>query len=122
MDANGLNMSFFKLIKVVFRSRRIQSLYTFSWEVVMSIGTVFVNNRTQAVRLPMDVRLPEGVQKVDIRIKGKERIIAPLGQSWDSFFLDGPKVSEDFLPERANQHQQERVPALEVENWVHTAQ
>ena len=46
----------------------------------MSIGTVFVNNRTQTVRLPLDVRLPEGVQKVDIRIKGKERIIAPSGK------------------------------------------
>lgn len=32
----------------------------------MSIGTVFVNNRTQAVRLPLDVRLPEGVHKVEI--------------------------------------------------------
>ena len=88
----------------------------------MSIGTVFVNNGTQAVSLPMDVRLPEGVPKVDIRVKGKERIIAPLGQSWDSFFLDGHTVSDDFLPERATQHQQERVPALELENWVHTAQ
>ena len=88
----------------------------------MPIGTVFVNNGTQAVSLPMDVRLPEGVQKVGIRVKGKERIIAPLGQIWDSFFLDGPTVSDDFLPERATQHQQERVPALEVENWVHTAQ
>jgi len=74
----------------------------------MSIGTVFVNNRTQAVRIPLDMRLPEGVQKVDIRAKGKERIIAPLGQSWDSFFLGGPAVSEDFLPERADQHQPER--------------
>jgi virulence-associated protein VagC len=27
----------------------------------MSIGTVFVHNGTQAVSLPMDVRLPEGV-------------------------------------------------------------
>ena len=43
----------------------------------MSIGTVFVNNRTQAVRLPLDVRLPEGVQKVEIRANGNERIIAP---------------------------------------------
>ena len=43
----------------------------------MSISTVFVNNRTQVVRLPLDVRLPEGVQKVEIRAKGKERIIAP---------------------------------------------
>ena len=74
----------------------------------MSIGTVFVNNRTQAVRLPLDVRLPEGVQKVEIRVKGNERIIAPLGQSWDSFFLGGPKVSDDFLLERATQHQSER--------------
>ena len=74
----------------------------------MSIGTVFVNNRTQAVRLPLDVRLPEGVQKVDIRVKGKERIIAPIGQTWDSFFLDGSAVSDDFLPARATQHQPER--------------
>jgi len=74
----------------------------------MSIGTVFINNRTQAVRLPLDVRLPDGVQKVEIRAKGNERIIAPIGKSWDSFFLDGPTVSNDFLPERASQHQSER--------------
>jgi antitoxin VapB len=74
----------------------------------MSIGTVFVNNRTQAVRLPLDVRLPEGVHKVEIRVKGHERIIAPLGHGWDSFFLGGPRVSDDFLPERASQRQPER--------------
>ena len=74
----------------------------------MSTGTVFVNNRTQAVRLPLDVRLPEGVRKVEIRTKGQERIITPLGQSWDSFFLDGPRVSDDFLSERASQQQAER--------------
>jgi antitoxin VapB len=74
----------------------------------MSIGTVFFNNRPQAVRLPLDVRLPAGGQKVDIRVKGRERIIAPVGQTWDSFFLDGPTVSDDFLPERATQHQPER--------------
>jgi antitoxin VapB len=76
----------------------------------MSIGTVFVNNRTQAVRLPLDVRFPEGVHKVDIRVKGQERIIAPVGQTWDSFFLGGPGVSEDFLPDRASQQQPQREP------------
>ena len=75
----------------------------------MSIGTVFVNNRTQAVRLPLDVRLPEGVQKVEIRVKGNERIITPLGQTWDSFFRGEPTVSDDFLPERATQQQPERA-------------
>ena len=74
----------------------------------MYIGTVFVNNGTQAVRLPLDVRLPEGVQKVDIRVKGNERIISPLGLTWDSFFLGGPTVSDDFLPVRATQQQPER--------------
>ena len=90
------------------RSCHTQLLYTFSREVVVSIGTVFVNNCTQAVRLPLDVQLPEGVQKVEIRVKGNERIISPLGQTWDSFFLGGPTVSDDFLPERATQHQPER--------------
>ena len=71
----------------------------------MSIGTVLVNNRTQAVRLPLDVRLPEGVHKVAIRVRGQERIIAPIGQTWDSFFLEGPRVSDDFLSERASQEQ-----------------
>lgn len=74
----------------------------------MAIGTVFVNNRTQAVRLPLDVRLPEGIHKVEVRVRGNERILAPLGQTWDSFFLDGPRVSDDFMPERASQYQSER--------------
>lgn len=74
----------------------------------MSIGTVFVNNRTQAVRLPLDVRLPEGVHKVEIRAKGQERIITPIGHSWDSFFVDGPRMSDDFLSERAQQGQPDR--------------
>ncbi|NDH69166.1 MAG: AbrB/MazE/SpoVT family DNA-binding domain-containing protein, partial [Gammaproteobacteria bacterium] len=30
----------------------------------MSISTVFTNNRSQAVRIPSDMRLPEGVKKV----------------------------------------------------------
>lgn len=74
----------------------------------MSIGTVFINNRTQAVRLPIDVRLPDGVRKVEVRARGNERIIAPVGQTWDSFFLDGPAVSEDFMSERASQQQADR--------------
>ena len=74
----------------------------------MAIGTVFINTRTQAVRLPLDVRLPEGVKRVEIRAKGNERIISPIGQTWDSFFISGPSVSDDFLPERATQNQLER--------------
>lgn len=74
----------------------------------MSIGTVFINNRTQAVRLPMDVRLPEGIQKVEVRVRGNERILSPVGQTWDSFFNGGPMVSDDFMKERAGQEQSAR--------------
>lgn len=76
----------------------------------MSVGTVFINNRTQAVRLPLDVRLPDDVRKVEVRVRGNERILVPLGQSWDSFFLDGPAVSDDFMTERASQDPSEREP------------
>ncbi|WP_420226288.1 type II toxin-antitoxin system VapB family antitoxin [Pigmentiphaga litoralis] len=74
----------------------------------MAIGTVFINNRTQAVRLPLDVRLPDGVQKVEVRVKGSERILTPVGHTWDSFFQGGPMVSDDFLTERASQQTSER--------------
>jgi antitoxin VapB len=74
----------------------------------MSISTVFTNNRSQAVRLPADVRLPEGIKKVEVRARGLDRIISPVGHTWDEFFLRGPQVSDDFMAERDTQHQTER--------------
>ncbi len=74
----------------------------------MSTSTLFNNNRTQAVRLPADMRFPEGVKKVMVRAIGQERVIAPAEKSWDSFFLGTKTVSDDFLPERATQIQPER--------------
>lgn len=74
----------------------------------MTTTTVFTNNRTQAVRLPADVRLPDGVKKVEVRARGVERVISPVGQRWDEFFRRGPQVSDDFMAERATQVQSER--------------
>lgn len=74
----------------------------------MSITTVFTNNRSQAVRLPADVRLPEGVKKVEVRARGQDRIISPVGHTWDEFFLRGPRASDDFMAERDTQQQAER--------------
>jgi antitoxin VapB len=76
----------------------------------MAITTVFTNNRSQAVRLPAELRLPDNVKRVKIRAVGNERIIAPVDQTWDSFFLEGPKVSTDFIPKRSSQEQPERDP------------
>ena len=74
----------------------------------MTTTTVFISNRTQAVRLPAEVRLPPEVKRVDVRVRGQERIIAPVGHTWDSFFEGAPMVSDDFMTERASQGQPER--------------
>ncbi|ACE86246.1 type II toxin-antitoxin system VapB family antitoxin [Cellvibrio japonicus] len=74
----------------------------------MATGSVFVNNRTQAVRLPAEVRFPDEVKKVHVRVMGPDRILSPADKTWDSFFLGGESVSDDFMTERASQEQSER--------------
>ena len=74
----------------------------------MTASTVFINNRSQAIRLPAALRLPDNVKRVDVRARGCERVIAPLGHTWDSFFLNGPAVADDFMEARASQDQPER--------------
>ena len=74
----------------------------------MSNSTVFTNNRSQSIRLPADMRLPASVKRVSVRARGMERIITPIENTWDSFFLDSPPVPEDFLPTRASQDQADR--------------
>ena len=74
----------------------------------MSIASVFINNRTQAVRLPADSRFAEDVKKVSVRVLGEDRILSPLNKTWDSFFLSDDQVSDDFMLERAAQIESER--------------
>ena len=71
----------------------------------MKKGSVFVNNRTQAVRLPADTRFPDEVKQVVVRVVGKDRVLSPAGSSWDSFFLSKERVSDDFMEERGSQQQ-----------------
>lgn len=74
----------------------------------MQTGSVFVNNRTQAVRLPANTRFPDDVKKVVVRVVGKERILSPIENTWDSFFLSEATVTDDFMTGRASQEQNER--------------
>ena len=76
--------------------------------MTIAITTVFTNNRSQAVRLPAEARLPDNVKKVIVRIRGRDRIITPIENTWDNFFLSGPSVSDDFMNERGVQKQAER--------------
>ncbi|QJP11030.1 MULTISPECIES: type II toxin-antitoxin system VapB family antitoxin [Pseudomonas aeruginosa group] len=73
----------------------------------MEQGSVFQSNRSQAIRLPKAVALPEEVKRVDVVAVGRTRIISPAGESWDSWF-DGDDVTADFMSEREQPADQER--------------
>ncbi|MGD9477135.1 type II toxin-antitoxin system VapB family antitoxin [Shinella sp. G-2] len=74
----------------------------------MANSTVFTTNRSQAVRLPKAVAFPEDVHVVDIIKVGRSRIIVPQGHRWDDLFLNGPRVSDDFMNEREQPAAEER--------------
>ena len=74
----------------------------------MAKGSVFVNNRTQAVRLPAETRFPDDVKQVTVRVIGKDRVLSPVDSAWDSFFSASEHVSDDFMSERASQEQSPR--------------
>jgi len=65
----------------------------------MEQASVFKSNKSQAVRLPKPVALPDSVKKVDIIPLGAARLITPAGTAWDSWF-DAQGVSEDFMQTR----------------------
>lgn len=73
----------------------------------MEQGAVFQSNRSQAVRLPKAVALPEDVKRVDIVVVGRTRILTPAGESWDSWF-DSEGVTADFMTQREQPADQER--------------
>jgi len=68
---------------------------------------IFKSNKSQAVRLPKAVELPESVREVSIIAIGNQRIITPAAESWDDWF-DNPQVSDDFMSERVQPEDQLR--------------
>ena len=51
----------------------------------------------QFVNLSGKARISGSAAKVSIRTQGHARIISPVQNTWDKFFLNGPKVSDDFM-------------------------
>lgn len=63
----------------------------------MARSTVFMNNKSQAVRLPKPVALPDDVKKVDIVKVGRARLITPAGESWDAWFGETSTTQKAWL-------------------------
>ena len=73
----------------------------------MQKATVFKSNKSQAIRIPKALELPESVKQVEIIPLGRARLIVPVGERWDTFFEAEP-ASEDFMAERDQPKPQER--------------
>jgi antitoxin VapB len=73
-------------------------------------STVFITNRSQAVRLPKAVAFPDEVHQVDIIKIGQSRLVCPVGMRWDDLFSSGPCASADFMSEREQPVLEKREP------------
>lgn len=60
--------------------------------------TLFLSNKTQAVRLPKDVAFPDHVKEVCIIKEGNRLVIVPAESSWGDFFNE-PGVDIEAPPE-----------------------
>ena len=67
---------------------------------------LFMNGRSQAVRLPKNFRFNS--DEVLIRKEGDAIILSPKPKSWESFFRNTPLTSEDFMENRINLPPEER--------------
>ncbi|MBX9700081.1 MAG: type II toxin-antitoxin system VapB family antitoxin [Acetobacteraceae bacterium] len=68
----------------------------------MATTTLFLSNRTQAMRLPKEVAFPVGVREVAILREGVRRVILPVDALWDDFFAaPGADMPDRLQPPHA---------------------
>jgi antitoxin VapB len=74
----------------------------------MRTGSIFRNNRSQAVRLPKDQEFP-GVTELSIERHGDTIVLRPVRPSWRSY-VNEPRADADFLRDRPDLIEEGRVP------------
>jgi len=56
---------------------------------------IFMNNRSQAVRLPKDFQFH--TQEVFIRKEGADVVLSPRPSDWSAYLAEAPVASESFM-------------------------
>lgn len=56
---------------------------------------IFMNNRSQAVRLPKEFQF--NTREVFIRKDGSDLILSPRPTNWSSYLSDAPVASDQFM-------------------------
>ena len=69
---------------------------------------VFMNNRSQAVRLPKEFQFSTG--EVFIRKEGEDVILSPRPTDWGPYLESGPVASDAFMEHVEELPVQEREP------------
>jgi len=59
------------------------------------VAKVFMNNRSQAVRLPIEFQV--ATSEVFIRKEGSDVILSPRPTDWSSYLDEGPVASDEFM-------------------------
>ena len=72
----------------------------------MKTAKIFMNGRSQAVRLPKECRFD--CEEVFIQKQGDKVILTAKQPDWDEFFDSVPVFGDDFLDEREDAPPQER--------------
>lgn len=71
---------------------------------------IFMNNRSQAVRLPKEFQFR--TQEVFIRKEGSAVVLSPRPFDWTSFLADAPVASATFMEEVENLVRTESLSSL----------
>jgi antitoxin VapB len=69
---------------------------------------VFMNNRSQAVRLPKQFQFK--TKEVLIRREGNDIILSPRPRDWSAYLANGPAASMNFMEGVEDLPLQERAP------------
>jgi len=69
---------------------------------------IFMNNRSQAVRLPKDFQFK--TQEVFIRKEGGDVVLSPRPSDWSSYLAEAPVASASFMEGIEDLPAQEREP------------
>lgn len=75
---------------------------------MLRTAKIFLNNRSQAVRLPKDFHFD--VDEVFIRKQGSEVVTLPRPATWNAYLAGGPVAPADFMADV------EDLPLQEPEN------
>ncbi len=70
------------------------------------IAKIFMNGRSQAVRLPKEYRFD--TDEVYITRQGQNIILSPKETTWDEFFDAKSAFDDDFLNDRQDSQPQKR--------------